>query len=322
MFFYPIIKPYFQIIIQKHNTQNLQQKYITIQHNGEIKITFYTSSRKNDNISYNMEHFLVTILDTAVNIENIEILIAVDEDDDLQHFEKLVETFHPFMNIRVIISNTRYGSQKLHLYDKILFDNISSTTKMLIDCSDDAEMLYRGWDNDVLEIDAKIPDNIYFIHTNDFQMEKYAGKIGDNIAKMIWLHKAVAPASYFPIISRKVLEIAHEALEWLPENERNDWSPVTNGRNCDCYIDIIAHLVQSRITAKRVFHFNMMRIPPFSASPSEKDVMIFHKDMNICWDKKSINTNDVAFLKLLEPSTLSHLQLIANKLSNVINATK
>ena len=284
--------------------------------NNNPKISFVASSRYRGNEeNHNLNKFIKSLLKNSYDINNIELLIALDKDDDIDYFIKIKKHYLVDINIKFFISNKNFGYKGLHLYDKFLFTQIAPSSKMIADFSDDCHINKKNWDRYLLKIDQKIKDNIYFIHTEDFNLQKYIGPLDDNITKMIWSFKSIAPSSYFPIFSRKVLEIATNCLKNLDSHQAELWSPIANSYICDCYVDILSRLVQANTESKRIFSEKIISInKQIGRKNQSSDNISFHKNIGLCWDKTGLNTNDQAFLKLSEQTTLNHLKFISNEI--------
>lgn len=285
---------------------------------NNVKISFVASSLYLGNESnHNLEGFFRSLIKNTNTLDNVEIIIGIDQDDDIGHYIELKKKYYnKINNIRIFISEEKHGYQGLQLYDKFLYKKISPSSKMIADFSDDCKIIKKNWDKDLLKIDKAVEDNIYFIHTANFNLEKYIGPLEDNIAKMIWSYKAIAPSSYFPIFSRKVLDIATNCLKNLDQEQEKLWSPVANSYICDCYIDIIARLVQSELKSTKIFFDKIISINKQEGRPNQaKNFVKFDKNIGLCWNKTGLNINDLAFLKLSESDTASHLKFIAKNIA-------
>ena len=287
----------------------------------DVKISFAASTLYSSNENHDLEGFFNSLIKYTNNLDNIEVIIAVDKDDDILYYIKLKKKFcDKIKNIRVYISQKKYGYSGLHLYDKFLYKKISDSSKMIADFSDDCKIINQDWDKFLLEIDESIADNIYFVHTINLDIEKYVGPFSDNIPKMLWSFKAISPTSYFPIFSRGVLNVAYECLDELSAKEQLNWSPIANSYICDCYIDLLSQLLQSKTSKTRVFSENIIAINEQKHRAEQvKNTIKFDDDIKLCWGKTGLSPNDLAFIELTKKETISHLQLIASTLVNRTN---
>ncbi|NQY43768.1 MAG: hypothetical protein HRT87_10535 [Legionellales bacterium] len=128
-------------------------------------------------------------------------------------------------------------------------------------------------------------------------------------------YKLIAPSSYFPIFSRKILDIAYLCLNNLTKEEQEAWSPIANSFICDCYIDLISRLVQSKVSSQRVFFENIFSINPQIRRPSP-DIISFDDSVQLCWGKYGLDAHDLAFLKFSEKNTVKHLEFISESIAN------
>ena len=287
------------------------------------KISFVSPMRYgNNDEEHSPDIFFNSLIKNTSNLDDIEVIIAIDADDDLSHFVRLKEKYvDRLKNIKIYVSEVNYGYRNLHLYDKFLYQYLSPSSRMIVDFSDDCKIVMPNWDKHVLEIDASISDNIYFIHTNDFNLEKYVGSIGNDLVKLVWCLQAISPSSYFPIVSRKALEIATNCLNLLSEEEKAIWAPFANSTFFDCYIDIISHLVQGKISECRVFYSDLIHIcAQSSTSDKRRNVIKFDEGMALCYPKFGLSPNDMGFITLLKPETQKHIIAISENIAKEINA--
>jgi len=334
IYFYKIIS-YFFIKKQYANSQEINnqlngknkyidktiynQKYLAnVNKNIKPLISFVSPMRFKNNIEHNPKQFLDSLIENTKNLNNIEIIIAIDSDDIIEHFCQIKQEYsNKIQNLKILVSPEKYGYQKLQLYDAFLYNHISPSSKMIVDFSDDCQITVKNWDEIVLKIDSKFKDNIYFIHTNNIEREKYVGELKNNLAKLIWCEQAIGPASYFPIVSRGILEIAQECHKKLSDEEQKKWSPFSNSTFFDCYIDIISHSIEEG-KEKRVFYQNLISINHQFFSEKRNDVIIFDSNINLAHKKQGLTPNDLGFIKLLQPQTQKHLETICSAISEKI----
>lgn len=270
----------------KNSSQPLDEK--------NVRISFYCASRKKNNPNCHMELFLQSLLEKAHELSLIEVLIAIDKDDQIDYFYRLKKIYGGSFIIKIIVSPTRYGYTNLHLYDKELFKHISPHTKMLCDFSDDCMITRKNFDQELLRIDASHPDNIYFIHTRDIKREDYLHDVTQEMLVLFWSLQAREPASFFPIFSKHVLDIAQQYAEI--HDTDNEWSPLCNTWICDCYIDILSIYVK-KYGCDRIHNLDMIYMNP-NKIPSP------HQRTN---NQYKLTANNLAFIKMLNSKTQYYL---------------
>jgi hypothetical protein len=103
-----------------------------------------------------VERFFVSVAETASLLDQIEVIIYVDEDDvDSHNLDSDV------MKVtRIIGPRASMGTYNSSCYEAAQGDII-----MLV--NDDMIIRTPGWDEKVIELDAKIPDKIYLAYGND-----------------------------------------------------------------------------------------------------------------------------------------------------------
>lgn len=259
-----------------------------------IRISFCGATRRKSNPNSKLSNFLQSIVDHCADLSRIEVLLAIDPDDDLDHFIKLKRKFNHHFRFIIYIAEKRLGYENLHLYDAMLFPHLAPNTRMICDYSDDCVITLEHFDEDLLSIDERFPDNIYFIHTRDTQRQQYLGEVSDHIQLLYWVMQAKEPASYFPIFSKKVLDIAYQYAKEHDKNE--EWSPVANTWICDCYIDILANYVKRR-GVDRIFAMDMILM--------NKTILASYQYAD---PVTGMTPNNRAFIKMLNNNTLTYME--------------
>ncbi|NQY42829.1 MAG: hypothetical protein HRT87_05770 [Legionellales bacterium] len=134
-----------------------------VSRNAKISFVGSTLFRGNE-ADHNLPAVFDSLIKNTSNLDDIEILIAIDIDDDISYYVNIKRKYcKQIKNIRIFISPQKYGYIKLHLYDKCLYPKISPSSKMIADFSDDFQIVMKNWDRYVLQIDKKYKDNIYFM---------------------------------------------------------------------------------------------------------------------------------------------------------------
>jgi hypothetical protein len=103
-----------------------------------------------------VERFFLSIVETASHLDQIEVILYVDEDDVDSHYLN-----SDFLKVtRIIGPRASMGTYNSSCYDTAQGDII-----MLV--NDDMVINTSGWDEKVIEFDAKISDKIYLAYGND-----------------------------------------------------------------------------------------------------------------------------------------------------------
>lgn len=278
----------------------------------DIKISYIASIRYIDNANSRLHRFLESILSHADDLKRIEVLLAVDVDDDIEYFLRLKRMYGNRFRMCIFISPERYGYEKLHMYDKLLFRKISPKTLMIGDYSDDVTITCQGFDSKLLEIDRRYPDKIYFVHTRKTKRAAFLGDVSKETYRLYWCMQAQGPYSFVPVISRRILELAYEAQETLPPEEQKNWSPFCNASIYDCYIDAISSMMIAKIPDghERIVALDMMRVNPYNLfAPHQHNR-----------DQYNLSPTDRAIIDMLGTDTLSHLDTIATFLAKAATA--
>lgn len=96
-----------------------------------------------------------SLLSTAANPADIEILIAYDDDDE-ESKEFFATVWHPFLEqvnaTTKVFETERFGYTRLHKYVNLLGDNASGEWIMF--WNDDALMLTDNWDTEIIKNDG------------------------------------------------------------------------------------------------------------------------------------------------------------------------
>jgi hypothetical protein len=273
-----------------------------------VRISFVASVRCMGNPTHRIEKFIDSLLFYAKEINSVEVLLAVDADDDIEHYLQLKRKYAHQFRFRIFVSPVRHGYEKLHLYDKLLLPHMAKNSRMMCDYSDDCTISLKHFDEALLAIDVKYPDNIYFIHTRISNREEFLGDISKQPLYLFWAMQALSPYSYFPIISRGVLECASKALVTLPGAKQDNWSPFANSWICDCYIDAISNFVKAG-------GVDRIEVLPM-IERKKRDI---YAPYHIKWDANDLSAADRAFIILLNEKTQLHLKLIAEIIVKTVN---
>ncbi len=269
--------------------------------NSEILFGF--SSRFKENFSCVINESFKAVFENADFPEKLGFSIVVDKDDDLAFYNDFLAK-NKDKNIRFFLSDKRYGVEGLHKYDKIIFDNLPKKCSIFFDFSDDAIVKQKGFDSYIFDVQKKFDDNIFIIHTRDDLYKSYLPDFSENKMLIPWIQKAGSPASLFPIISRRIIEIAKDVIKEL-DIEGSEWSPLADTWIYDCYIDYIAYEMKAAGLRDRVFYSDMVkrmtRFDKFNAH-------------NTLYDQHGMNKSDRAFIKMYSNDSLKVLDKICEKI--------
>jgi len=274
----------------------------------DIKITFAAAIRYIGNINCRLPLFLNSIIENTDDLKRVEVLLMIDSDDDIEYFLRIKRQYGNRFRLCIYVSPQRFGYEKLHLYDKILFKKIAPKTLMIGDYSDDVRITRRGYDTQLIEIDNRFPDKIYFIHTRHTNRDEFLGDVSKETYRLYWMMQAHGPLSFFPIFSRRVLEVMEDALQELPEAERANWSPFANAWICDCYIDAISTMLRAK-GYNRILQVDMMRMHHYNLFVSYQH----NRDGN------NLSASERALINLTGSQTRKHIDTIATYLANAID---
>lgn len=274
---------------------------------SRVRISLAGASRFLGNPNHRLSDFLDSVIRNIHDASSIEVLVAIDPDDDVTHFLNLKYNYKSKLNLRVVASPRRYGYEGLHHYEGLLFDRMSATSRMAFLFADDCIMTRMNFDLDLLDVDNAYKfDNLYFVHTNHSDRGQFLGDTSEEPLRLLWMLQAHGPHSHFPIISRGVIERAREALLKLPEDERRHWSPVANAWRSDCYIDVLSNYVKAAGSDR-------IRVLPMITLGHTNIHTPFHNTP----DEFELYPSQRAFVTLLAGSTQSHLRDIAGSIGEV-----
>lgn len=140
---------------------------------------------------------LKSLIDTADNIDEIEFLVAIDDDDQAseEYYEKTIIPWFEENDIDLTVYQVkRWGYGELNQY--INFLGVNSSGRWLIFWNDDARMESKGWDTDVIS------------HNGEFKILRFTDNHNDH------------PYAIFPIVPRDWLTL-FETLS--PQQQTDAW---------------------------------------------------------------------------------------------------
>jgi hypothetical protein len=157
-------------------------------------ISILLPTRDRAAVSFNS---LKTLVETADNVDNVEFLVAIDNDDDAsaQYYQDTVVPWFEEQGIDLTVYQVpRWGYGDLNQYINYL--GMNSVGSWLIFWNDDAKMISQGWDTEVLG------------HTGEFSVLRFHDNHNDH------------PYAIFPIVPRDWL-ILFETLS--PQQQTDAW---------------------------------------------------------------------------------------------------
>ncbi len=266
-----------------------------------VRISFIASVRSLGNPDHRLIRFLDSVLAHAADIRQLEVLLGIDSDDDIDYYLSLQQRYGIKLRLRIFVAPVRYGYEGLHLYDKFLIPFMSKNSRMMCDCSDDVVVVLKGFDTELLAIDALYPDNLYFIHTHLNDRGCYIGDESKEYLRLLFIIQSHHPYSFVPAISKGVIDLAEQALQTLPLEQRKNWSPVANAWITDCYADVLSNLVKAEGLDRIHAIASMQR--------SEYDIYLPYQ---VKRDANKLSASDRAFLTMVGTETQEHLKLLAS----------
>lgn len=116
----------------------------------------------------NIERLWNSVKDTVDNLDDIELVIAVDEDDpQLEAYKK----WNPIIMPRTVLS----------IYWNKCYE--AAQGPIFMHCGDDIIFRTQGWDTAVKQAFAQYPDNVVFVHGDD------GGGNGQNFGTHGFIHR-------------------------------------------------------------------------------------------------------------------------------------
>lgn len=283
----------------------IEQLEATVFPPSKIRISLIGASRRLGNPNNRLGVFLDSVLRNSYDAQRIEVLVAIDHDDDIEYFLSIKNSYLNRLNIRFIVSQRRFGYEGLHHYEGLLFAHMAESSRMAFLFADDCIITRMKFDTDLIKVDRKYKyDNLYFVHTNYTYRAEILGDCSVEIPRLLWMLQAHGPHSHFPIVSKGVIEAARMALYSLVDAERSDWSPLANSWRSDCFIDVLSAYVKAE-GADRIEVLPMITVAKINIQ------VPFHYKP----DRFGLSASNRAFLTLLAASTQSHLLTVARKIA-------
>ena len=313
--YYGFTRPYSNIVrslrdpnYYKYNAAKYKDLLLENTHgNGQI-ISLGGKSRYVGSASFNMAKFFDSILKQTSDLSKIEVVFAVDPDDELEVFVKLKKKYGKLFKLIFIIAPQRYGYRGLNLYDKLIFQNISPNSQAYVMVCDDIYITLKHYDTYIQSVLERYKDGIFLIGglcdtIIPYRMELaklYGAKEPMCMHAMFTKSQGVVGA--YPCFGTKLLKLASEALETttlLTPAQKQDWSPIGNSPLTDMQIDVIFWFLllagYNRYVTKHIVdaHPLYVRIRPGAAK-----------------DSFGFNSMDWTFLKFLNSVSLAFVEQI------------
>ena len=127
-----------------------ESKLLFKNNSAPAKISIFMGSRFKDNSNFKLNDFLKSLVETLHNSSNLEILIAVDLDDDLDGIKKIINDFKE-LNMKLVGTERGRGYFDLHIKYHLMIPYISERSELIIICSDDCFFNKKDWDAITLE---------------------------------------------------------------------------------------------------------------------------------------------------------------------------
>ncbi|MBY0281041.1 MAG: hypothetical protein K2W94_02675 [Alphaproteobacteria bacterium] len=168
------------------------------------KISIFMGSRLKGNSNFKLDIFLNSVKNTITEPEVLEILIAVDMDDDIDQLKIIAESF-PTLCIKLIGTQRGAGYFDLHTKYHLMMPNMGPVSELMMICSDDCFFYKKGWEQQVIRALETYPDKICFIN---LFLDRDLGTDSVDLANW-WIFQR-GPSSIYPVVSRRVLEIIRQ----------------------------------------------------------------------------------------------------------------
>lgn len=208
----------------------------------QAAITIIGSSRRHENPNNRLGTFLESVVRNTFHPKRVEVIFRIDEDDDLTYFLNVREQFKNKVNLRFIVGE-RVGYPNNHRMLAEASEQAAPSSKAFMIASDDCLIVNRGWDIEVEGLIRECPDNIFLINTQrDFRLPRSGPHWF-----FIGLYK-YGPASFFPIVSRRVIDAAREISV-----KHGDWTPLGNTVLVDSYCETLFMNLERKSGQNRVF---------------------------------------------------------------------
>lgn len=212
------------------NTTKLEysNKIFSNQTDGGARISLVLGSRMRGNANSNLASFINSIVKTAADPSNIEVLISVDSDDDINKLVNILKSITA-VSIKAYSNARGRGYYDLNIKYEALLNYLAPTSKILIVCSDDCYFSQPKWDETMLQKLAETPDEIAFFNLF-LERDIY---LGDYNLFTWWLFQR-GPSTLFPSVSRKLLDIIHQ--HFLQDAE---WSAFGHSIMMDSFFEML-----------------------------------------------------------------------------------
>lgn len=278
---------------------------------SKVRISLVGASRCLGNPNHRLAAFLDSVVLNAKDAASVEVLVAIDPDDDVSHFLGLKNLYKSKLNLRIVVGPRRFGYEGLHHYEGLLFDHMAAASRMAFIFADDCIITRGHFDRDLLDVDRRHKsDNIYFVHTNSSNRGPVLGDTAEEPLRLLWMLQAHGPHSHFPVVSKGVIRCAREALEALPAGERRRWSPLANAWRSDCYLDVLSTYVKAA-GADRIHVLPMITV-------GYANVPAPHQNTP---DRFGLSASNRAFVTLLATGTQDHLKAVAGQVAERVART-
>jgi hypothetical protein len=193
-------------------------------------ISLMMGCRLKNNTNSKLKNFLTSIVKTAHQIEAIEVMIALDHDDDIDKIFDILKDFKQLRIVPVLMARNR-GYYDLHQKYTKLYEYIAASSRAVMICSDDSFFSRNAWDQDMVTAMQNYQDDLVFY--NLFIDRDLVPALKENTF-MWWLFQR-NPATIYPAVGRGVIE----AIKNTISHDDQGWSSFGNSLMVDSFFEML-----------------------------------------------------------------------------------
>jgi hypothetical protein len=150
----------------------------------DVKISMVGASRRINNPNHRLSHLIQSIIDTADNPAELELILRIDDDDDLLYFRRVQVRYGSQLCIRFVVGGRKAGFLGLHSLVLETLAHIAPRSNIVFGVADDCLLMRDGWDRDFVRGQELYSDNIMFINTGRDALLVYENE--DTFFKHLW----------------------------------------------------------------------------------------------------------------------------------------
>lgn len=262
------------------------------------KFSVALPTRKLNNNDHNLPTLLYTMFIHAVCPSEFEVLLAVDEDDDLEYFAFIREVFGQKLNIRMITGAAGRGYGNLHLINSDLSRHMADTSGGILSISDDTRINKKSWDVDLFSLVATRSDEVYISHAiaNSHALVNKDMCLSDFLSHL-W---EAGPRCFHPFLSSALIKGLRELT-----HDKSGWGVFGNSIMSDSFFDILAFIME------REYAINIIA-PVCCVGYIGEQTISEHKEGGLWGESPVIRTG---LSKLYNKTTIAEIKGIAALLS-------